>query len=118
MKTGLKIVVLAAMLLSLAFASQASADNLGDKLALKLCIPPSHKYELTTLESVQWSGNKITGTYTHAYGAGTETREFHKLDPYSDFAGCTVRGSNGSCIILKVTKSGNDLHAHKDRICK
>ena len=108
MKTALRIVALTAMLFSLAFASQASADTLGNTLANHLCGGSSQTYRLTMSERAQWTGLAVNGAYSTTSGSTTTSHYFYKAANNDDAATCkkSVKSSSGTtCQQWRVTRN-------------
>ncbi len=105
MKVRYVSVVLAVVLLT-GFVSLASADNLGDKLAQKLCTKKaSGTVQLTVDEAKTWQQ-----AHSGSYPSGADTYTFTK-DANTDKAECGVRKTVGvACGIAAVTKSGRWLY--------
>lgn len=107
MKISRKYVAFPVMLLMLSFATQASANPLGDKIAGQLCYGMNSSYTLSTAELAQWTGQEVRGGKIDYKGSDKYISAFYKSSGKDDNATCrmtTIISGNGTCKQAGVTK--------------
>lgn len=119
----MKMVALPVVLLSSLFASQAFADDLGDKLANSVCwnLTANQSYTLSTQDEQNWQQKQIRGTKQHETGPQTVAAVFAKQPSRNDGT-CTLTTTYSGVIITcdryDVIKSGATLTMRNKTNCK
>ena len=119
----MKMVALPVMLLSSLFASQAFADDLGDKLANAVCwsLKVNQSYTLSTQDEQNWTQKPIQGIKQYVNGPQTIAATFAKQPSRND-GSCmlttTFSGAIITCDRYDVIKSGATLTMKNKTNCK